>query len=74
VDCRLNRLGHVTTAVYLWDDQWITPLMDVDIGAGVWPVDWDGRTAQGERVSAGINTLIVSVDGQLEKHKVVVRG
>jgi flagellar hook assembly protein FlgD len=64
---------HVKAAVHDQSGSLIAGLMDRDLPAGVWPLEWDGKNESGRSVGLGVYYLVVEKDGKTEKRKILVR-
>jgi hypothetical protein len=51
----------------------IATLVDDERGAGLWPVEWDGRNSAGEPVAPGIYVLFIETPHGLEKKPIVIK-
>jgi hypothetical protein len=64
--------GRVTADVYDVEGRHVRGLMNLERPAGVWTLRWDGRTASGARVAAGVYVLSVESDGDRRRLRVLV--
>jgi hypothetical protein len=68
----LKKSGHVLLEVYSSQGDKIRTLKDEEHSAGEVRLVWDGKNDSGEGVASGSYTLILNVDGEVIKSKVVL--
>jgi flagellar hook assembly protein FlgD len=73
IECQLTSSGHIKVWVMDRRGETIATLFDEERGAGLWPVDWDGRNGAGEPVAPGIYVLHIETPGGSEKKSIVVQ-
>lgn len=73
VDCRLTGPSRVKASVYDQSGEFLAAILDGDLGAGVWPLEWDGANASGRSVVPGIYYMVVEIDGHVQKQKILVQ-
>lgn len=73
VDCRLTGPSRVKASVYDQSGEFLAAILDGDLAAGVWPLEWDGANASGRSVVPGIYYMVVEIDGHVQKQKILVQ-
>jgi hypothetical protein len=73
VDCHVDAPAHVKAAVHDQSGALIAGVLDADLPAGVWPMEWNGKNDSGRTVGPGVYYLVVEKDGKSEKRKILVQ-
>lgn len=68
----LPKRGHITMTVYDILGREVAILLDKEMSAGVYTVDWDGRTTDGQEVSSGIYFYRFKVDNFCKTKKMLL--
>jgi hypothetical protein len=72
VDCHVDSLTHVKATVHDQSGAVIAGVLDADLLAGVWPLEWDGKNDSGRSVGPGVYYMAIERNGTVEKRKLLV--
>lgn len=74
VECPMETAGRLRASVWSSDGNRVMDLVDEEQSPGVWTLAWDGRNADGKRVSPGVYIMHLEINGHVEEKKILVQG
>jgi hypothetical protein len=73
VDCHVDGPTRVRAWIHDQSGTLMAGVMDSDLPAGVWPLEWNGKNESGRSAGTGVYYLVVEKDGKTEKRKILVQ-